>query len=304
MAKYMSTFREIDDDPAYRGRNDHEESNWPEKEIDSLKKRLSQCNNNKQKMRVIEAYLSEEDMFSHNIRGRLVFYSASYFKYKTFFKNHPEIMEEEYLYELLPKKQQKELTELNYNFQKSVENEINEIGLLSYFGKIRNELFLKNYNLPPNIKILKFLFDEWSILILTAESDGPAEAFSTLHVDKKEISPLAKLLIWTETADLREHLKKLKEARIILYNDIDKVLNLEEKIKINSEQNNRGYWAKSIYIFWAENDFAKCAVPKKDKKYRIRQGQIFEKIFEGMDKKSFAEYTLDYIGQIEKILIK
>ena len=73
--------------------------------------------------------------------------------------------------------------------------------------------------------------------------------------------PIYDLLKWTGKGNLPDHLQKLKNNNIINFNNIDDVLNLEEKPRINKNDDS-GDYARSIFDYW-KDETGEIHVPKR-----------------------------------------
>jgi hypothetical protein len=151
--KVLSIYREFDMEPEY---SDHPEIGWADYEIESLKKYLSELNTPEAKLEKINLYLTEENLISHNIPERLLSYATDYYTHKIYEERHPEVQEYD-----LNDEQLKELGELSTGFRKSIQGEIEKIGVFEYNEKFKKEVPQgKEYHLPYNIRILDFLNNE------------------------------------------------------------------------------------------------------------------------------------------------
>lgn len=166
---------------------DQEFSEWEEKEIETLKEDFLKLNA-EQRINKISTYLINETRLpNHNILNLLIQYSADYFYHKEFEKRHPEIK----VYDnkvFNNKKLCNELFLLQEENYKSIQDEIKNIGILEYYGKIKNEVFPYNFN--GNMRLLNFLYNEWNDLKDTSpaadeQSDKPQPEKKTLLVNKE-----------------------------------------------------------------------------------------------------------------------
>lgn len=162
--KTISVLREIDHEPDYG----HEEAGWVESEIEGLRGYLAGLKTPEAKLEKINLYLSEEKHVSHNIPDRLLWYAVDYYQHREYEKRHPEVTHYD-----LNDKQLKELAALSETFNKSIQDEIGKLGIFGYYEKIRDEVFkCEKYQLPGNIRILDYLYNERKVLLLEIKQDG------------------------------------------------------------------------------------------------------------------------------------
>jgi len=172
MTNYISSFRINDSHPEDFNLFEHPESKWDETEIDKIESKLSDPGlTAEHRIKFIESYLKDEQLIKHNIRGTLLDYAARHFRYNIFKEKKPRLNEVSFIE--LTEKEQKEYNDSYNNFYKSIETEIDKIGILEYYKNNRDEFYPDKYTLKGNIKILECLFKHWNILNITATKETP-----------------------------------------------------------------------------------------------------------------------------------
>jgi len=209
MTNYISSFRINDSHPEDFNLFEHPESNWDETEIDKIESKLSDPGlTAEHRIKFIESYLKDEQLIKHNIRGTLLDKAARYFRYNLYQEKKPRL--NEVFFNELSEKEQKEYNDCYNDFYKSIETEIDKIGILEYYKNNRDEFYPDKYILKGNIKILECLFKHWNILNITATKETPR---------KKEPIQEYKL----EFNDkMKSDLKKLCNANLATWDGIGK----------------------------------------------------------------------------------
>lgn len=272
----MNTFIMNDFLPEMEGFPDHENADWDNKEIDYFNQKLNQYNDNDTKLRFIQSYLNDSQYTHHNIKLTLLNYTTEYYKRKMFEEKYPEYIGKDYIPYFTPikptdkkgiesdidisgipelsKKQTKEYNLIKENYLNSLTEELNNIGIIEFYRKYKDEVFPDTFTLRGNIKILNHVVIEWDILAPQEKTQAAQPQTAGGTIDNTEEQQIKSIIhIWKDTdQQLEEELKKHK-----------KIISLDSEtgqIEIISKKYNLAllsllyYWDSKNYIYGLIDD--------------------------------------------------